>query len=1138
MLNGRHALACIALLAYSQSASGAELLGDLNKRSTSAGSQSRIFVSLGTLALFHASDGRHGHEPWVTDGTSAGTRMLADIWPGATSSAPSPHFTVVGSVAYFTADDQTNFRELWVTDGTPSGTRIVANMTPNHIEDRNNPPTGYGGLASLNGQLVFQRKNELQRAELWRSNGTAQGTTRFFELPVSQVQAVTDLTAFGNRVYFRWHANDTGDEYWQTDGTTAGTRIVADLRPGSGSSSPGDLIILGASAYFLADDGNRGREFWHVPAAGVAPVVVPDLAPGGAGLNAVETVEFDGRLVVAAMSGAAAAGVHCLSGTSVTTIAPDGFRPVATTGGVYFFRRESSTLRLWVSNCTIAGTRQVSDLGTFSLASEIDAAAAGGNLVFRIDQIDGTGARLYGSDGTVVGTAQIALNGPRQPELPFAPFFSDGQSAYFLAEEILVNPFPEGSPPLTHSLWRTDGTPAGTARIASGFRKAEGIPLVAFHNGLLYLRVVDPAWGDEIFVSDGSPASWSLLRDTDPGVTTDSSMPGPALEADGYSYFVATEESDRRLWRTDGTPAGTVQIDLGGVSPSPFSRVVLGRRIVYLGSSEVTGFEPYAHDLDTGANQLLADIGPGQLSGSSGTCDNSLPVVGGRVLFNAFDGDRDGIFATDGTPAGTGRLLPVGSPMESLTICRWTHYGDGIVFSDARQSLWRTDGTEAGTVLVFDAGFLFWQPERLTVSNGVVYFSAPGISAPASRHLWRTDGTTQGTVEVANVPNGPINITPFGTLTAFRACEAPGGICNLHVTDGSPQGTRRISDAVVKGPSPEFPLPVWRGRIYVHGTDAQGTEPSNGIYSSDGNTLVRSVPLGFSFNEQFWPEYVFADRLIGLNPIFTVDVIRTFIRFDLWVSDGTSQGTRPLATFPGGKGIDAEQFTSSFSRPGAIRQLGSVLMFSADDGVHGVEPWTMPTTRPSASADSFAVPASGQSPLDVLANDGYLDSPLDPSTVEIVDSPRSGNATVNTSTGAILYTPNAGTAGMDELSYRVRDLQGAESNVAWVAVLVLRPQGPAPASPPVSPPPSPPPGGGSSSGGGGSADPSALVALLALWFAVGLSKRHLRLTVAANQVVAAPAAGYGGVASIMHTAPPLPRMMKRDRSGNTSMSIA
>ena len=76
------------------------------------------------------NNGRSGYEPWISDGTDAGTHPLKDINTGsATDSYPSD-LTVAGDEIYFSADDFHHGQELWETDGKLGGTQRISDFVP------------------------------------------------------------------------------------------------------------------------------------------------------------------------------------------------------------------------------------------------------------------------------------------------------------------------------------------------------------------------------------------------------------------------------------------------------------------------------------------------------------------------------------------------------------------------------------------------------------------------------------------------------------------------------------------------------------------------------------------------------------------------------------------------------------------------------------------------------------------------------------------------------------------------------------------------------------------------------------------------------------------------------------------------
>ncbi len=86
------------------------------------------FVKTKRALIFPASDGMHGEEPWKSDGTAVGTKLVKDISPGVTAggtpkSSEPCGFTRFHGRTFFSARAAGYGNELWKSDGTGPGTR-------------------------------------------------------------------------------------------------------------------------------------------------------------------------------------------------------------------------------------------------------------------------------------------------------------------------------------------------------------------------------------------------------------------------------------------------------------------------------------------------------------------------------------------------------------------------------------------------------------------------------------------------------------------------------------------------------------------------------------------------------------------------------------------------------------------------------------------------------------------------------------------------------------------------------------------------------------------------------------------------------------------------------------------------------
>ncbi|GLE04361.1 hypothetical protein PINS_up013291 [Pythium insidiosum] len=218
-----------------------------------------------TVVVFQATQDDVGAELFLTDGSTAGTTLVEDIWRGPRSSSPGPFVEWLNAnsmgAMYFAAT--TDFgRELWATTGaTFGGTTLVRDICVGTASSEPQFLTPMGTMG-----VFFSATDCVNGRELWVTDGSQSGTRMVVDLNVAPGVGSDPLSlvAFRGKLFFSaLRDSSTGRELFFSDGTAQGTRMLVDLAPGAASSAPSALTVVTAAQsavqdlYFLATTGDR-----------------------------------------------------------------------------------------------------------------------------------------------------------------------------------------------------------------------------------------------------------------------------------------------------------------------------------------------------------------------------------------------------------------------------------------------------------------------------------------------------------------------------------------------------------------------------------------------------------------------------------------------------------------------------------------------------------------------------------------------------------------------------------------------------------------------------------------------------------------------------------------------------------------
>lgn len=784
---------------------GTVSLGDLD--SGINGSNPTGFCELSSGDVVFSATGPNGREPWVTDGTQAGTQFLLDVHPG-----PNPgvvtDFVAFGGDAYFFADDSVTGIELWKTDGTTAGTQLVHEFVP-----------GSGGAGTLlyrpkmvvvGAQLfLFAKDPVLAGFGLYVSDGTSAGTQHVASLTDSLAKEVGDTCVFGSQLVFSAEDVALGLEPWISDGTSAGT-MVLDVVSG-GSSLPLDFFEFAGHVYFAAFRVDVGCELFRTDGTQAGTELFIDIRPGAIPLfNGSEPDMLgvvNGYLIVSALPDNGARRLYrtdgTVAGSSMISSAPTmgilrkDDRGVVVGGSLYFQGNGSSVPdELWRTDGTTAGTFRVSDLASGpALAGVEEVTAIGGDLLMFVGDDGVVGAEPWISDGSMAGT--VLLDDVAEP---FATLNSDpawlvrvGDRVFFSADDGVIG----------DALWVTGGNAADTQLV---FDPSPGDPAISVLPGVplgdrLLFYADDGVNGLEPWITDGTALGTSMLADLWSGPVSSNWGFPESVQIDDKVYFTAFDDvHGPEIFVTDGTPAGTgiaFETVVGPNSGLPQNLCVVDDKLWFVQRDPGFEAEYWVYDPATDVLGQLADMNPG---GNDAMIPATYGVVPQGVVFAAADGVHG--FEPWIDPAGPAppQMIadlypgPGGSRPD-----KFVAFGDLVLFvieDGAAEDLWVTDGTAAGTQQLADNQGILRSDWLITDDRAFIW----AIDVVGQDSLYVTDGTVAGTEILLSTTYQSSFATKLyqagsGSRVVFQNFTPETGI-ETWVSDGTVAGTVPVSDAM------------------------------------------------------------------------------------------------------------------------------------------------------------------------------------------------------------------------------------------------------------------------------------------------------------------------------------------------------
>ena len=429
-------------------------------------------------------------------------RLLPSFVPYVVANGDAISLTNVSGTLFFDGSQSgASTGQLWRSNGTASGTSMVRTTNGAAL-------TNPFYLTNLNGTLFFSANFTSPAGQLWRSDGTPAGTTlvaSFTGPGYLPSWSPALLTNVNGTLFFLSGEYDVEGNLWRSNGTPAGTTEIAHAHPFLGVDIGGGLANVDGTLFFSGGDNAHGVELWRSDGTAAGTRLVTDIRSGYASSYPTDLTNVNGTLFFAAND-----GIH---GTE-----------------------------LWRSNGTVLGTTAVADISPKG-GWDADALANVNGTLFLAAADAAHGTELWRSDGTTAGTTMIADIDPG----------SAWSDPYWLTNVSGTLFFDANDGVHGYQLWCSNGTSTGTRRVLGPNGPISNAMWLANVSGKLFFCANDSSNGSELWALPVAPTS-----DTATAITASDNSPG-------YGETVTYTATISALSPATGVPAdGTVTFQFDG----------------------------------------------------------------------------------------------------------------------------------------------------------------------------------------------------------------------------------------------------------------------------------------------------------------------------------------------------------------------------------------------------------------------------------------------------------------------------------------------------------------------------------------------------------------------------------------------